>query len=79
MGTYLQDLADLQDDRPAPPVAPLTRSWRLEFDCQGSLFIWTGQADTEREAINLARRSIYMQGDHDQDAAQLVACVERRP
>ena len=77
MGTFYQDLQQLQAIQPEPPARP-TRTWRLEFDCQGAAFIWTGQADTEREAVNLARRSIYMQGDYDQDAAQLVTCVEGR-
>ena len=73
MGTYYQDLAQLQDETPAPVAA---RSWRLEFDCAGAPFIWTGQAGTEREAVNLARGAMYRQGDIDQDAARLVVCLE---
>jgi hypothetical protein len=74
MGTYYQDLAQLQAETPAPA----TRSWRLEFDCQGVPFVWTGQACTERQAVNLARGAMYRQGDIDQDAAQLVLCLEVR-
>lgn len=60
-------------------LASLTpRRWRLEFDCEGAPFIWSGLADSEAEAVSLGRLAIYMDGRHDQDKARPVACFEVR-
>lgn len=52
-------------------------SWHLEFDLEhGQPFVWTGQADNEREAINLARYALWREGlDH---TARVAICLERK-
>lgn len=57
----------------------MRRRWRLEFNCDGAPFLWTGAADSEAEAQSLGRMAIYMDGRYDQDRAQLVACFEVTP
>lgn len=54
------------------------RRWKIEFDCEGVPFMWTGGADGEAEAIALGRLAIYMDGRHDQEKARPVACIEVR-
>lgn len=55
------------------------RRWRLEFDCEGAPFVWTGAADSEAEAVSLGRLAIYMDGRFNQDTARPVVCIEVRP
>lgn len=57
----------------------MRRRWRLEFNCDGAPFLWTGAADSETEAQSLGRMAIYMDGRYNQDTAQLTVCVEVGP
>jgi hypothetical protein len=53
------------------------RGWRLEFDSDGSTFVWAGLADSQQAAEDVAREDLA--GDHPDfnRHARLVACLER--
>lgn len=54
------------------------RAWRLEFDCDGSRFVWAGCADNQSAAETVARADLACdQPDFAPATARLVACLER--
>lgn len=53
------------------------RSWRLEYECNGAPFRWTGQALNERAADALARHVLDVEWSEWFDkTAVLVICIE---
>lgn len=54
------------------------RAWRLEFECDGSRFVWAGCADNQAAAETVARADLASdQPDFAPATARLVACLER--
>ena len=70
--------AETMSDRPLWPISA-GRTWWLEMDAAGTPFIWSGQADSESEAVARARTALASKcicSLADCERAQLVACIE---
>jgi hypothetical protein len=56
---------------------PSGRAWRLEFDSDGSRFVWTGLALTQRDAELVARDDLAIDHADFNRAARLVVCIDK--
>lgn len=66
--------------RPRRQELPGARRWYIALECAGTPFVWNGTADTEREAIALARLAAkYSAIPHGMDDVRVAICLERRP
>lgn len=62
-----------------PPATrhPLDRAWRLEYECQGARYVWTGVARNQAAAETVARADLCDNPEFSPALARLVVCLEQ--